>query len=233
MVQKERRPRGRPRTFEPEAVLDEARSVFWNRGFAATSLDDLAAATGLNRPSLYGAFGDKHALYLAALERTRTQGVEALRQALQSPRPLQEVLTAVFQGAIRVYRVGEAGPRGCFVIGTAVTQGVEDAQARAVLARFVAETDAAFAERLTLAEKDGELREGMDPVGVAAIASATLHTLAIRARAGASENELRGVAQAAVNLICREKGEHPTRPGHEAGGGAGRASRVRQPKSGR
>ena len=70
MVQKEERRRGRPRSFDEGEVLEKARGVFWDLGYAATSLDDIVRATGLNRPSLYAAFGDKHALYMAALTRT-------------------------------------------------------------------------------------------------------------------------------------------------------------------
>ena len=65
------RRRGRPRAFEPEVALTQAMDLFWKEGFAATSLDELSAATGLNRPSLYGAFGDKRALYLQAYRRYR------------------------------------------------------------------------------------------------------------------------------------------------------------------
>ena len=82
MVQKDQRPRGRPRSFDEDAVLDRARAAFWNLGYAATTLDELAAATGLNRPSLYGAFGDKHALYVAALERSRDESLSAMAQML-------------------------------------------------------------------------------------------------------------------------------------------------------
>ena len=60
--------RGRPRAYDPDAALKAARDVFWVKGYAATSLDDIAEATGMNRPSLYAAFGDKEAIYLAALK---------------------------------------------------------------------------------------------------------------------------------------------------------------------
>src|SRR5919202_1981749 len=61
--------RGRPRGFDPDDALDRAMAAFWDAGFAGTSLDALGAATGLNRPSLYLAFGDKRALYRAAMRR--------------------------------------------------------------------------------------------------------------------------------------------------------------------
>src|SRR5271154_7290423 len=81
------RRRGRPRAFEPETALTQALDVFWQDGFAATSLDDLSAATGLNRPSLYGAFGDKRALYLQAYRQYRKRANEALAPLFQARAP--------------------------------------------------------------------------------------------------------------------------------------------------
>jgi AcrR family transcriptional regulator len=202
MVQNEgaRRPRGRPRSFDEGEVLEKARGVFWDLGYAAASLDDIARATGLNRPSLYGAFGDKHALYLAALRRTCAQSVAAMTAMLEREGPLREVLTAFYAAAIRVYRAGDAGARGCFVIGTAVTEALDDADTRAILADYLADTDALFTARIKQAKAAGDYR-GKSRAG-GAMASAALHTLAIRARAGASEDELSRVADAAVATIC-------------------------------
>lgn len=203
MVQKEAgagRPRGRPRSFDPDEALDRARAVFWNLGYAATSLDDIAAATGLNRPSLYAAFGDKHALYIAALKRSGREAAGALAQALKAPGPLRATLRAIFDFAVDVYRRGENGQRGCFLVGTAVTQAVDDPEAREVLAGYIAETDGLFRARF---EADpGQLAPGVAPAGAAAMASATFHTLAVRARTGADEAELKAVGAAAVDMIC-------------------------------
>ncbi|MBI3517067.1 MAG: TetR/AcrR family transcriptional regulator, partial [Proteobacteria bacterium] len=84
MVQKSQTParRGRPRAYDPEAALAKATAAFWGAGFAATSLDDLCAATGMNRPSLYGAFGDKRALYHHALEHYMGKARVAMGEAL-------------------------------------------------------------------------------------------------------------------------------------------------------
>jgi len=200
MVQKEARPRGRPRTFDPDQVLDRARAVFWNLGYAATSLDDIAAATGLNRPSLYAAFGDKHALYIAALQRSRSEATAALGAALKIEAPLRQVLGAIFDRTVDIYRAGEAGQRGCFLIGTAVTQAVDDPEARELLATYIAETDALFRKRF---ERDaGQLAAGVAPQAAGAMASGAFHTLAVRARTGASEAELKAVGRAFVDLIC-------------------------------
>jgi AcrR family transcriptional regulator len=200
MVQKESRPRGRPRSFDTEEVLEKARGVFWNLGYAAASLDDIAAATGLNRPSLYAAFGGKHALYMRALAQTRAGAVAAMRAVMGREGPLREALAALFGGAIEAYVSGDAGQRGCFIIGTAVTQAVDDPDARALLAGFVADEDEAFRERF--ARSATELAPGLTPEAAAAMATAALHTLAIRARTGGSRAELTRVAEAATGLIC-------------------------------
>ena len=200
MVQKEGKARGRPRSFDPDEVLDKARAVFWNLGYAATSLDDLAAATGLNRPSLYAAFGDKHALYLAALKRSRDEAAGALGAALKAEAPLRRLLGVVFDRTVDIYRRGEEGQRGCFLIGTAVTQAVDDPEARERLARFVADTDRLFAERFE--RQRDQLAQGVTPAAAGAMASATFHTLAVRARTGAEAAEMQAVAAAAVAVIC-------------------------------
>lgn len=176
--------------------------MFWNLGYAATSLDDIARATGLNRPSLYAAFGDKHALYMAALQRTADQSVAAIRQGLASHARLREVLKGFYAAAVQVYRAGDAGPRGCFVVGTAVTEAVDDPEVRALLSRYLADCDALFAARFETAKAAGDFPAGLDPAAAAPVAAAAMHTLAIRARAGDSPEALQAVGEAAVAMIC-------------------------------
>jgi AcrR family transcriptional regulator len=200
MVQKEPKPRGRPRSFDADEVLVKARAAFWNLGYAATSLDDLATATGLNRPSLYAAFGDKHALYMATLERTRTGAVAAMRAMLGREGRLRDVLGGLFRAAIAGYVEGDLGQRGCFIVGTAVTQSVEDPQARALLTAFIADEDEMF--RARFARADNELAAGMTPETAAMVATAALQSLAIRARTGEPAEGLARIADATVTAIC-------------------------------
>jgi AcrR family transcriptional regulator len=205
MVQKEgasERRRGRPRGFDPETVLDRARDAFWNTGFAATSLDDLAAATGLNRPSLYGAFGDKQALYLAALQKSRAELNAALAAAMAPDEPLRAALGRVFSSAAAIYARGELGQRGCFLIGTAVTEAVADPQIRRALDQALAEIDAAFEARLRRAQAAGELPATRDAKGLAKLATATLNGMAVRARAGGDQPSLLAFGEALIGLIC-------------------------------
>jgi AcrR family transcriptional regulator len=202
MVQKESVRRGRPRAYDPDTALVQAMAVFWNAGYAGTSLDDISAGTGMNRPSLYGAFGDKRALYLQTLERYRSRGRAAITEALAHDRPLREGLRRVYDSALALYYSGEGGARGCFLIGTALTESVGDAKVRKTLRDALLEFDAAFESRIRLARDHGELPRDADPAALAKVASAVLHTLAIRSRAGEPRKALEAMLEPALDLIC-------------------------------
>src|SRR5258708_25574551 len=123
MVQKklegEAKRRGRPRGYDPAAAIARAAETFWKAGYAGTSLDDLSAATGMNRPSLYAAFGDKRALYLKTLEYYRDEGRELARRTVADDPPLRVFLKRFYDKALELYLTD--GPRGCYSIGTAAT----------------------------------------------------------------------------------------------------------------
>jgi AcrR family transcriptional regulator len=156
----------------------------------------------MNRPSLYAAFGDKRALYLDALARYWQISLAATREALAADRPLGEALMLAYEAALSIYFSGDGRPRGCFVIGTAVTEALEDPEIRSSLAAGLRTIDADFEARLRTARVRGELRDDADPAALAALASATMHSIAIRARAGIPRAELREIARRAVSVIC-------------------------------
>ncbi|MBX5193703.1 TetR/AcrR family transcriptional regulator [Rhizobium sp. NZLR3b] len=194
------RPRGRPRNFDEADVLETARDVFWTNGYAATSLDELAAATGLNRPSLHAAFGDKHSLYLRTLADNRELSVDGIRQHLSNDVPLRDALYNFLLDAADSTLAGGNGARGCFVVCTAVTEALLDADTRAIAAGYVQDVDQVFRERFE--RSAAELNAGVDPASAATVASAMLQTLAVRARTGSSRKQLADVARAAVAAIC-------------------------------
>jgi AcrR family transcriptional regulator len=201
MEQKPKR-RGRPRAYDPDAALMRATETFWRNGYSATSLDMLGAATDMNRPSLYGAFGDKRALYLKALDRYAQQSKLGIDQALDYGRPLAEGLKRFYDMALSLYLPEDGKPRGCFLIGTAVTEAAKDPEIRARLASALHGFDRLVEARFRHAQKQGELDAGADPAALASIAGAVLHTLAIRSRAGDSRASLKRTVDAAVALIC-------------------------------
>ena len=185
MVQKESKAepkrRGRPRAYDPQVALARAAEVFWKAGYAGTSLDDLAAATGMNRPSLYAAFGDKRDLYLRTLEHYRDESRALARATLADDPPLRVLLKRFYDKALELYL--EDGPRGCYSIGTAATVAAVDEGVRAFLADSMRTTDGFLTHQIAKAKERGELSPDADPVALGYLATATLHTLAIRARA--------------------------------------------------
>src|SRR5713226_10261704 len=108
--------RGRPRAYEPDVALGKALDLFRKGGFAATSLDDLSAATGMNRPSLYSAFGDKRELYIKAYQRYRADAAAAMIDIFRDQQPVRQRLERIFAVALDIYLSGDAGPRGCFTV---------------------------------------------------------------------------------------------------------------------
>ncbi|HEV3499028.1 MAG TPA: TetR/AcrR family transcriptional regulator [Bradyrhizobium sp.] len=195
--------RGRPRTYQPEVALGKALDLFRKDGFAATSLDDLSAATGMNRPSLYGAFGDKRELYIKSYARYRADARAAMVDIFREELPIRKRLARIYAVALDVYLSGEAGPRGCFTVMTAASEAVFDPEIGAMVLEGFSELDRAFAACFRIARKQGELPETVDPVVLAQLASATIHTIAIRARARVPRKELEAIVKGAIEVMVR------------------------------
>jgi AcrR family transcriptional regulator len=185
--------------------MRQARDTFWRGGYAATSLDDLSAGMGMNRPSIYAAFGDKHLLYMRAVTEYADMSRTWLARALARKRSLCDGLHAVYRYARDFYLAGGDSPRGCFLLGTAVTEANRDPEVRAIVEQTMTSFTATFAERFERAERDGELSPHA-PDALAQIATAALNTLAVRARTGASVAALDALIDATVDVICARPG---------------------------
>lgn len=128
----------RTKSFDPDQALDRAMRAFWARGYEATSVEDLVAATGINRASLYGTFGDKHALFLKALERYGEIGLLAGLDLADTDRPVPDILRELFDRLIA--RCMDGRGAGCLVTNTVCAFGTRDTaiseSARRALARM-------------------------------------------------------------------------------------------------
>jgi AcrR family transcriptional regulator len=195
--------RGRPRSFDTDHVLDSVRDIFWKNGYSGTSMDQLAAASGLHKPSLYGAFGDKRRLYLTTLERYLTEARAVFGAALLRPK-LQDCLDELAGQAIFIFTRG--GPNGCFMMTTAVPEANGDAEISAMVRAAMEEFDQALASRFRYAIGSGELPETADAEALAMIVSASHYDLSARARAGYSVAELRSLADRTNRLVWQLAG---------------------------
>jgi TetR/AcrR family transcriptional regulator, copper-responsive repressor len=215
MVQKSKKPsrppieapiepkrRGRPRAYEPNVALGKALELFRKGGFAATSLDDLSAATGMNRPSLYGAFGDKRELYIKSYQRYRDDARAATVEIFRQEMPIRKRLERIYGVALDVHFAGESGPTGCFTVVTAGSDAIADPDICAMVLDALSELDKVFVRCFSRAKENGELGEGADPLVLAQLASATVHTIAIRSRAGVPRKELEALVNGALDVMC-------------------------------
>ena len=198
--------RGRPRAYQPEVALGRALDLFRKGGFAATSLDDLSAATGMNRPSLYAAFGDKRELYIKSYARYRENARAALGDVFRAQLPLRRRLERIYQVALDIYLSGEEGPKGCFTVLTAASDAVNDPAIRAIVVDALAELDKAFASCFRIGKESGELPGDADPVVLSQLASGVLHTISIRARAHVPRKELEALVKGAIGVMCGAPG---------------------------
>jgi AcrR family transcriptional regulator len=193
--------RGRPRAYDPDEALKAARDVFWLKGYAATSLDDIVGATGMNRPSLYTAFGDKEAIYLAALKMQGELLVGAIAGAVALDIKLRPFLDLFFERCIDSYLAGANGPRGCFLVGTALTESLVREDVGAVVRDTFDRCDDLLEQRFRQARKAGELPKSADARACAMLVSSAMHELAMHARAGSSRESLEKRAALAMKLM--------------------------------
>ena len=188
----------RPREFDPDQALEHATGVFWARGFERASLDDLCAATGLNRSSLYAAFGDKRRLYLRALARYE-EGSSARIAAAFEHRPLRAGMAA-FLGALIDSIVEGRGRRGCFIGNCAAEMSRLDRAAAARVRRSLSRIEAGFREGFEKARSRGELPAAADCAALARFFTAGIQGLRLVGKANPERAALQDIAR--VMLRC-------------------------------
>jgi AcrR family transcriptional regulator len=188
--------RGRPRQFDAEEALDRALEVFWRKGYEGTSLPDLTEAMGINRPSLYAAFGNKEALFHKAIERYSQQKGSHVREALAQP-TAKKVAEHLLRGAVD-FLTSSKGPRGCFVVQSALVCGDEAEPVKAALMKTRKDADAAVRRRFQKAHADGDLPKSANPVALASYISTVIRGMSVQAASGASRKQLGEVAELAL-----------------------------------
>ena len=175
-------------------------TVFWEKGLAATSLDDLAGAMSMNRPSIYNAFGGKEDIYRRSLARFCGQLDDGMARTLEANDDVHMAFVAFFDQALEVY-CGTNPPMGCLMICTAPASALSHPRVGEDLLDLLKRLDDGFAKRLRRAQREGALPPGFQGRDAARLLQATLQTLAIRARAGQGKRELRRLARYAVDTI--------------------------------
>ena len=189
----------RPREFDADTVLESATRVFWTRGFENTSLDDLCEATGLNRSSLYAAFGAKRDLYLSALARYEDGSSARIAAALDG-KPIRKGVKAFLDALIDSIVAGP-GRRGCFIGNCAAEMARLDRGAAARVRRSLARIEAAFRDGLAGAQARGELPPGSNSAVLARFLTASIQGLRLVGKANPDRAALNDIARTILRCL--------------------------------
>jgi AcrR family transcriptional regulator len=182
------RPAGRPRAFDTGKALDRALDVFWRKGYEGASLSDLTKAMGINRPSLYAAFGDKEKLFRKVLDRYAEGPASYSRVALQEPSS-RKVVERLLYGAADLL-TSRGNPHGCLWVQGALACGnAADPVRRELISRRMA-GEAALRHRLNRAKTDGDLPPDANPASLARYTATMIQGMSIQAAGGATRSEL-------------------------------------------
>jgi AcrR family transcriptional regulator len=189
-------PKGRPREFDADKALDRALKVFWRKGYEGASLPDLTRAMGINRPSLYAAFGNKEALFRKVLDRYAEGPAAYVREALNEP-TARAVAERLLGGSIELL-TGPRSPRGCLLVHGALACGEAAESIRRELAARRATGETAIRQRFERALAEGDLPSDVCPADLARYVVTVLRGMAVEAAGGATADELRRVVEMAL-----------------------------------
>ena len=187
---------GRPREFDVDRALDAALSVFWRKGYEGASYADLTAATGVERPALYSAFGNKEALFRKALDRYYERHLHYIPEAFVLP-TAREVVAHILYNAVAL-NTRYPDHTGCLGISGVLAGSDEAEPVRQALIEARATGEAQLRERLECAQAEGDLPASAKPDVLAAYVMAVLHGMAVQAKAGFSRERLEAVAEQAL-----------------------------------
>jgi AcrR family transcriptional regulator len=188
--------KGRPRSFDIGRALEAALQVFWQKGYEGTSLSDLTQAMGINRPSLYAAFGDKQALFRKALDRYAEGPAAYVRESLKEP--TARAVVERLLGGVADLITAPRHPKGCLTVQGALACGEAADSIRQELNSRRAAGEAALRRRLKRAKSEGDLPAESDPADLDRYVATIMYGLAVQAAGGANRDELWRVIEIAL-----------------------------------
>ncbi|GGP73620.1 TetR/AcrR family transcriptional regulator [Saccharothrix coeruleofusca] len=191
---------GRPRKFVEQDAVRAARDQFWDKGYAATSIDDLMTATGLARASLYGAFGDKHALFLRAFDDYCGQSIDAFRVALRGEGPATDRLEALMRNTAAAFA---DDTRGCMLAkSTAELAGTDEDVQQRTRAAYLALHEA-IVDCVRAAQAEGGIDPSADPEQLAGVLLAVTRGMEAIGKGGVDRAVLDAIAEGAIRMLPR------------------------------
>ncbi|RSD24927.1 TetR/AcrR family transcriptional regulator [Amycolatopsis eburnea] len=191
----------RPRSFDEAAVLRTARDQFWETGYAGTKVDDLAAATGLGKGSLYGAFGDKHALYLRVFDHHCAEMAESTRRQLDGPDDTAYARLSGHVHAIAESVAADQARRGCLIAKSTAECAEHDEAVAARSRRLFEDIQDHLTTCIAGAQRAGDLAGDQDPARLAGLVLAVLRGLEALGKGGVAPAGIRAIAETALAVL--------------------------------
>lgn len=191
----------RHKEFDQELALDQAMELFWKKGYEGTSVQDLCEHLGIHRGSLYDTFGDKHALFLASLERYREMVEERLYSVLETPGSAKEQLERFFERIIDFSLNNVSLRRGCFMANTTMGGAALDPNVASRVEAYSVYTEQVFYRFLMRAQKNGELKGKANLRELARFLVNTKQGLHVMARTARDRSVLEDVCKVALSVI--------------------------------
>ena len=186
---------GRPREFDLDEALERALHVFWRKGYEGTSLTDLTEAVGVNRPSLYAAFGNKEELFRKVLERYVSRSASCAAEAMDEPTARRAIERLLGSG---VETLDGDRPKGCLLVQGALTCSEASEPVRQELSRQRQAAEMMLRQRLERAVSEGELAAATDCPGLARYFATIMHGMSVQAATGATPEQFREVIRLAM-----------------------------------
>jgi TetR/AcrR family transcriptional repressor of nem operon len=191
----------RTKEFDPDAALQAALELFWQRGYEATSMSDLVERLGIGRASIYATFGNKHELYLKALERYDRAGLPPILRELSQPGPALPAVRSVVRRYATEASDDQLRANGCLVTNTASELAPHDAAAARHVERNWDQLEAVLHSALIRAQAQGELPAERDPLTLARMLLVLLQGLRVVGKASADPTRVRDAAEQALALL--------------------------------
>jgi TetR/AcrR family transcriptional repressor of nem operon len=190
----------RQQQFDASIALDQAMNLFWERGFGETSMEDVVATTGVSRYGLYGTFGNKRELYIAALHRYAERMAREEHPKLFSPDATRADIDAFMASAVERC-VGPDVNRGCMICNTAIEIAPHDAVIAAAVRNLYDQLAAAFATAIRNSQAAGDMDKSIDARAIGDLLVGTMQGAVVLARTGTSRTKLAEYMNSAMKIL--------------------------------
>jgi len=191
-----KRPRGRPTNFDHEEALEKALHVFWARGYEGASMAELTDALGINKPSIYAAFGNKEELFRKALARYTSGPAAFVREAMKEP-TVRQVVEKFLLLAVDFFS-DRSTPNGCMIVQAALTGGQGSSEIQQELIAYRKNFETSFRERFDLAKEQGDLPQHVNTKQLAKYIATIHQGMSVQATSGATREELSAIVEMAL-----------------------------------